>query len=110
MYLNASRLAWSLDLHLLPFIGSRLSVLKNDSAAASSHGFPGLDIDWAIPCDSRRLRNAREAYWDPWPSRNASEKPSGGPSLPTACSSASTASLSVILPDVDHPTTLRCCV
>lgn len=65
MYLNASCLASSPDLHLLSSIGSRLSVLKDDSATASSHGFPGLDIDWAIPCDPRRLRDAREAHRGP---------------------------------------------
>ena len=108
MYLNTSRLASSLDLYLLSFISSRLSVLKNDSATALSHGFPGLDIDWAIPCDSRHLWNAREVYRGPWSSWNTSEKSSGGPSLPTACPSASMASFYAILPDIDHPTTLRC--
>lgn len=58
MHLNASRLASSSDLHLPSFIGSRLSVLKNGSATALPRGFPGLDIDRAVPCESRRLWNA----------------------------------------------------
>ena len=41
MHLNTSCLASSLDLHLLSFISSRLSVLKNDSAAA----FPFVDAN-----------------------------------------------------------------
>lgn len=61
MHLDASRLASSLDSHLLPSIGSRLSALKDDSAAASPHGFPGLDVDWAIPRDPGHPWNARGA-------------------------------------------------
>ena len=42
MHLDASRLASSLDSHLLPSIGSRLSALKDDSAAASPTDFRAL--------------------------------------------------------------------
>lgn len=108
VYLSTSRLASSPDLYLPSFTSSRLSALKNDSATASPRGFPGLDIDRATPCDSRHPWSAREVYWDPRSSWNAGEKPSGGPSLPTACPSASMGSLPVTLPDIEHPTTLRC--
>ena len=49
MYLSTSRFASSLVLQPLPLASSRLSVLKKDSASASSHGLPGRDTDWAIP-------------------------------------------------------------
>ena len=44
-----------------------MSVLKKDSAGALSHGLPGRDMDWAIPWDSRRRWNARNACWRFWP-------------------------------------------
>ena len=58
-----------------------------------------------IPWDSRRRWNARDACWEPWSSWKTRLKPSGGPSLPTACPSASATSFSVMRPDIDQPTT-----
>lgn len=78
MHLDTSCFASSLVLQLLPFTGSRLSVLKKDSASASSHGLPGHDMDRATPWDSRRRWNAREACWEPLSSRKTRSKSSGG--------------------------------
>ena len=105
MYSSASCFASSLVLQPLPLASSRSGVLKRDSASASSHGLPGRDMDWAVPWDSRRRWNAREARWEPWSSWKTRLKPPGGPSLPTACPSASAASFSVMRPDIDRPTT-----
>ena len=54
---------------------------------------------------SRQRWNAREACWEPWSSWKTRLKSSGGLSLPTACSSASATSFSVMRPDIDQPTT-----
>ena len=53
-------------------------------------------MDWAIPWGSGQRWNAREACWEPWPSWKTRLKPSGGLSLPTACSSAFVTSFPVI--------------
>ena len=46
-----------------------------------------------------------EVYWEPWSSWKTRLKSSGGLSLPTACSSASVTSFSVMRSDIDQPTT-----
>lgn len=105
MHLNTSCFASSLVLQPLPFTSSRLSVLKKDSASASSHRLPGRDVDWAIPWGSRQRWNAREACRGPRSSWKTRLKPSGGLSPQTACSSASATGFSVMRPDIDQPTT-----
>ena len=70
-----------------------------------SHGLPGRDMDWAVPWDSRQRWNAWEACWEPWSSWKTRLKSPGGLSPPTACSSASATSFSVMHPDIDQPTT-----
>ena len=79
MRLKMPRLAPSLVPWLLPSIDSLFGVLKNGSAAALSGGVPGLDADWATPCESRRRRREREAYCSPWPSWETRPPSSGGP-------------------------------
>lgn len=63
------------------------------------------DMDWVIPWDSRRPWNVRSACWGPLSSWKTRLKSSGGLSFPTACSSASVTSFSVMRPDIDQPTT-----
>ena len=59
MCLKMPRLAPSLVPWPLPSIDSPFGVLKNGSAAALSGGVPGLDADWAVPCESRHRRRER---------------------------------------------------
>ena len=92
---------------LLPSTDSPFSVSENGSASALSGGVPGLDADWAVPCEPRHRRKEREAHRAPWPPWETRPPSSGGPSLPTACSIASIATFSVMRPDIDQPTTLR---
>lgn len=68
MRLKISCRASSLVPQPLPFTSSLLSVLKNDSATASSSGVPDLDIDRAAPCEPRQRWNAFDACWTPWSS------------------------------------------
>ena len=105
MYLSTSCFASSLVLQPLPFTGSRLSVLRKDSASASSHRLPGRDVDWAIPWGSGRRWNAREACGELRSSWKTRPKSPGGLSLPTACPSASATGFSVMRSDIDQPTT-----
>lgn len=65
-------------LRLLPcfiasFLGKpRLSVLKNDSAAALPEGVPGPDAGCVMPWESEQRRKALDAYrtlWPPWKTR-----------------------------------------
>lgn len=68
MCLKMPRLAPPLVPWLLPSIDSPFGVSKNGSAAALSGGVPGLDADWAVPCEPRHRRREREAHRAPWPS------------------------------------------
>ena len=107
MRLKMSRLASPLVPWLLSSANSLFSVLKNDSATALSSGVPGLDTDWAMPCESRHLWKEREVYCAPWSSWKTRLPSSGGSSLPTACPIASIATFSVMRSDIDRPATLR---